>query len=183
MVRVIAGEARGRKLKTNPEETTKPTLDRVKEAMFSMLLPYLSGATVLDLFAGNGALGIEAISRGAKYCVFNDYSKDCCKIIRENLQNLGFIDRAEIKTKDFGELISEEAGRKREFDLVLLDPPYGRGLVTEALRLLGEKLPQNPMVAMCEHGAEEELPQEIGGFVKEKEKRYGTVGLTIYVKR
>lgn len=182
MVRVIAGDARGRKLKTIEKETTKPTLDRVKEAMFSMLTPYVPGARVLDLFSGNGSLGIEALSRGAAYCLFNDYSNECAKIIKENVANVGYAEKSEVASLEFGELIARESKKGTTFDLLLLDPPYNKGLISEALRLISEKFGENAIIAMCEHSADEQLAENIGKFVKTKEKRYGTVALTIYVK-
>ena len=183
MVRVIAGAARGRKLKTLDKETTKPTLDRVKEAMFSILMPYVPGARVLDLFSGNGSLGIEALSRGAGHCVFNDFSRECVKLIKENLETVGFSDKAEIFSLDFGELIAKEAKKESDINLILLDPPYGKGLIQEALRLFSEKVRNKEgVVAMCESSADDELPDIIGRFEKQKEKIYGTVKLTIFVK-
>lgn len=183
MVRVIAGTARGRKLKTLDKDTTKPTLDRVKESMFSILTPYVPGAKVLDLFSGNGALGIEALSRGADFCTFNDFSRECVKIIRENVETVGFSEKAEICALDFGELIAKEAKKDSDINLILLDPPYGKGLIQEALRLFSEKIKNRTgVVAMCESSAEDDLPDTIKGFEKKKEKIYGTVKLTIFVK-
>ena len=178
MVRVIAGEARGRKLKTLDSESTKPTLDRVKEAMFSILTPYVIGAKVLDLFAGNGALGLEALSRGAKSCDFNDFSGDCCKIIRENAKIVSCENRAAVTQREFTEFIARSAC---DYDLILLDPPYGKGFAEEALRLISAKLPEDSdAVAMCEHSADDGMPETIGKFTKIKDKRYGTVALTLY---
>lgn len=183
MVRVIAGDARGRKLKTLDKETTKPTLDRVKEAMFSILTPIVPGAKVLDLFSGNGALGIEALSRGAEHCIFNDFSRECVKIVKENVTTVGYLDKSEIYAFDFGELIANEAKKENDINLILLDPPYGKGLINEALRLFSEKIKNKTgVVAMCESAAEDDLPDLIGKFKKEKEKIYGTVKLTIFVK-
>lgn len=184
MVRVIAGDARGRKLKTLDKDTTKPTLDRVKEAMFSILTPYIIGAHVLDLFSGNASLGIEALSRGAENCIFNDSSRECVKIITENVTALGYAEKSQIFSLDFGELIAKEAKKeKSDINLILLDPPYGKGLITEALRLFSEKVKTNGnIVAMCESSHEDMLPENIAEFKKQKEKIYGTVKLTVYVK-
>ena len=106
MVRVIAGKAGGRKLKTIDSEGTKPTLDRVKEAMFSMLMPYIPCGTVLDLFSGNGSLGIEAVSRGADFCIFNDRSRECVKYIKENIRTVGFEKDSEVYALDSRETLS-----------------------------------------------------------------------------
>ncbi|MBP5313259.1 MAG: 16S rRNA (guanine(966)-N(2))-methyltransferase RsmD [Clostridia bacterium] len=190
MVRVIAGTCRGRKLKTLDSEATKPTLDRVKEAMFSMIAGLIPGAVVLDLFSGNGSLGIEALSRGAEKCFFCDISADCCRMIRENLSATGFDACSEVIKGDFSEAIAAVGNRKIQADLLLLDPPYRKGLIGKALtdgRL--QKLcrrgddgsfPPKKTVAVCEHAREEELPDGIGNFRKIKTKSYGTVSVTLY---
>ena len=188
MVRVIAGEARGRKLKTIDSEQTKPTLDRVKEAMFSMIMPYIRGAEVLDVFSGNGSLGIEALSRGALSCVFNDFSADCCKIIKENLKTLGFEERSELVCNSYDASINTFGKKKKQFDILLLDPPYGKGLIEETLKTAerakicksGAGFPPRSTIAVCEHARTDELPERIGSFEKLKTNYYGTVGVTVY---
>ena len=183
MVRVVAGTARGMKLKTRDSEATKPTLDRVKEAMFSMLDPYLAGASVLDLFAGSGALGIEALSRGAAECVFSDKSKDCCDIIRENLTHTNLEDRASVYRNDFSSMLNDFDSREK-FHIVLLDPPYRKELEREAIRLISLKNICAPgAVIVAEHSWEDILPEEIGKFCKQKDKKYGTVGVAIYTEK
>ena len=133
MIRVIAGTAGGLKLKTLDSEDTRPTLDRVKEAMFSILAPYLRGTTVLDLFAGSGALGIEALSRGAEYCRFNDGSRKCVDIIKQNIVHTSFEERAAVTCETYGKAI-ERLGREGiKFDVVLLDPPYGANYYADAI--------------------------------------------------
>ena len=106
-MRVVAGTARGLKLITRDSEDTKPTLDRVKEAMFSMLMPYLNRAKVLDLFSGSGALGIEALSRGASRCIFCDKSRECCDIITKNLKNTGLASGALLLQGDYTEILKK----------------------------------------------------------------------------
>ena len=187
MVRVIAGKARGRKLKTIDSESTKPTLDRVKEAMFSMLTPYIPCDKVLDLFSGNGSLGIEALSRGAEFCIFNDRSKECVKYIKENLKALDFEGQSFVYSLDYREVIGAMKKKGVAFELVLLDPPYGNGLAEAALCAIseagvysGRAEGEMPCVAVAEHSAEEKLPEKCGAFRKIKEKTYGTVGVTLY---
>ncbi|MBE7056344.1 MAG: 16S rRNA (guanine(966)-N(2))-methyltransferase RsmD [Ruminococcaceae bacterium] len=183
MVRVVAGTARGMKLNTRDSEETKPTLDRVKEAMFSMLTPYLPGALVLDLFAGCGGLGIEALSRGALECVFSDKSKECCDIIKGNLVKTGFSERAFVRRNDFTGTINDFDSREK-FHIILLDPPYLKGLEREAIKLISSKKIYAPgAVIMAEHSMEDVMPDEIGNFVKEKDKKYGTVGVAVYVEK
>jgi 16S rRNA (guanine(966)-N(2))-methyltransferase RsmD len=187
MVRVIAGKAKGRKLKTIDSEGTKPTLNRVKEAMFSMLTPYIPCGKVLDLFSGNGGLGIEALSRGADFCIFNDKSRDCVKNIKENLKTIGFEEESTVYCMDYREVLSCMKKQGVKFELILLDPPYGMGLAADALCAVSEcgifsgaKTGELPCVAMAEHSSEDEMPDICGAFRKIKTKTYGTVGISLY---
>lgn len=190
MVRVIAGTCRSRKLKTLDSEATKPTLDRVKEAMFSIISDAIPGAVVFDVFAGNGSLGIEALSRGAERCVFCDISGDCIKIIKENVATLELGSRSEVIKGDFKEAVNSLIKKNTVADVLLLDPPYRKGLIEKALTAKGiEKIchgagenvfPPEKTIALCEHAKEEILPEQLGDFRKIKTKSYGTVGLTLY---
>ncbi len=181
MVRVISGTAGGLKLQTPDEDITRPTLDRVKEAMFSIVQNDIYGSSVLDLFAGSGALGIEALSRGADRCVFNDRSRKCADIIRGNLAHTRLDSRAEILVSDHTEALSVCRSREMSFGLVLLDPPYGKGFETDALMLIsrfGLALPR--CVAAVEHSALDTLPDTVGTFGRVKTKKYGTVCVSVY---
>ncbi len=181
MVRVIAGTAGGLKLKTIDSDRTKPTLDRVKESMFSILSPFIAGRDVLDLFAGSGALGIEALSRGAAYCCFNDRDRKCGETVRYNIDRAGMTDRAEISCGNYRHALGEYAAKNRQFGLILLDPPYGSGFYEDALGdVLRYGLFTPDCVIMCEHGREAVLPETFGGFAVWKCRNYGTVGLTFY---
>lgn len=181
MVRIIAGSARGHKIKTVPSPDTRPTLDRVKEPMFSILTPDIPGRTVLDLFAGNGALGIEALSRGAAGAYFTDCDRTCAAVIRENLVSTGFADRGHVMQADYREALSRYAREEKRFTLILLDPPYALCAWEDALtRISRLSLWEPGCVAMCEHDRETALPDRIGAFVREKERHYGSVGLTFY---
>ena len=191
MVRVIAGSAGGLKLKTIDDIRTRPTLDRVKESMFSMLQPYLSGKTVLDLFAGSGSLGIEALSRGAEYCLFNDADRRCAELIRQNLEHTHLAGSAEVTAEKYGALLERlgcggggGAGDPRRFGLILLDPPYGANYYEDViLSVTRYGLFDPDCVIMCEHSRESELPAAIGAFGAVKSRGYGTVGLTMYTVR
>ena len=191
MVRVVSGSAGGMKLKTVDSDMTKPTLDRVKEAMFSMIYRYFPFRCVLDVFSGNGTLGIEALSRGTSFAVFNDKSKSCCGIIKDNLAHTGFSDIAEVYSKDFSELISVMKREKRSFDLILLDPPYGKGLIGESLVLLSKSGvcgfaeddgSRGCCVALAEHSAEDDIADMYGDFKRIKCKKYGTVAVSLFFK-
>ncbi len=193
MVRVIAGTCRGRKLKTLDSDATKPTLDRVKEAMFSMIMEEIPGATVFDMFSGNGSLGIEALSRGAKHCMFCDISADCVKIIRENIAALDLGGMSEVVKGDYKEAVQAMIRKDMRAELLLLDPPYRKGYIEKALTAKGidricrsgseDIFPPKKTVAVCEHAKEEDLPDVIGGFEKIKTRSYGTVAVTLYEYR
>ena len=178
-MRVITGTARGRRLTTLEGEDVRPTTDRVKEALFSMIQFQVEGRRVLDLFAGSGQLGIEALSRGALGCTFVDSGARAIEVVKKNLQETGLIKQARVAHMDAQSFLS---GCRERFDIVLLDPPYGGGLLQSVLPLLPEKM--NPGGAIiCESAAGEKLPEEAGVFLPEKNRRYGKIQLTIYSHR
>ncbi|MBO4327654.1 MAG: 16S rRNA (guanine(966)-N(2))-methyltransferase RsmD [Clostridia bacterium] len=181
MVRVISGSAGGLKLKTAESAETRPTLDRVKEAMFSILTPYIKGRNVLDLFAGSGALGIEALSRGAEHGCFNDIDRACAGLVKENLKHTGLDGKALVNTGHYAKALGRFRDEKRSFGLILLDPPYGAELYEDAVLTIERYgLFDTECVIMCEHRREKPLPDEIGGFKAFRHREYGTVGLTFY---
>jgi 16S rRNA (guanine966-N2)-methyltransferase len=136
-MRIITGSARGTKLVTLEGEATRPTAERVKEAVFSMIQFDLADSWVLDLFAGSGQLGLEALSRGAEKAHFIDNSKDATNIIKQNAQKTHLYNRCRILTIDWAEFLRTSKGLYK-YDFVFLDPPYSSGLVREALKLLPE---------------------------------------------
>lgn len=178
MMRVITGSARGRRLETlSGEDVTRPTTESVKEAIFSMIQFELEGKKVLDLFAGSGQLGIEALSRGASFCTFVENNRQAYKVVGSNIKlckmelcsNLVFSDAASFLT------------RKDNFDIAFLDPPYNKGLVTACLPKL-TALMNSDGVIVCETAKSEKLPQEVGGWSISREKNYGKTKLTYYRK-
>lgn len=177
-MRVIAGAYKGRKLESPENFDIRPTTDKAKEALFSILMNEIAGARVLDLFAGSGALGIEALSRGAQECIFVDHSRQSVGLIKRNLAACGVREPARVIAGDYRKVLAGLAGT---FDIILMDPPYNRGLLGDAFRLISEQgLLAEGGVIVCEHRKEEELPEEICGFTREKERRYGIVKLSIY---
>ena len=135
-MRVIAGEARGRRLEALPgTDITRPTLDQVKEAMFSIVQFDLPGARVLDLYAGSGQLGIEALSRGAARCVFLDENREAVNIVMKNCKNCGVFDRSRV---NIGEAARFLSACREQFDLVLLDPPFHNGTLENILPHRGQ---------------------------------------------
>lgn len=178
-MRVITGSARGRVLKTLEGDATRPTTGKVKEAIFSSIQFELEGRRVLDLFAGSGGMGIEALSRGASHAVFIDSNSAAASVVKENLQTTGFTQNSVVlcrKAEDF------LATCKETFDLVFLDPPYGADLIPELFPLLLSHLSPYAVV-VCEHAASMPLPDGFGSFTAGKMKKYGTVGVTVYRNR
>ena len=176
-MRVISGSARGLKLASPEGLDTRPTLDRVKEALFSILAPELRGAAVLDLFAGSGALGIEALSRGGERAVFVDKSPKAVAVIKKNLESSRLRERATILERDSLDYLRDCGGG---FDLIFLDPPYGGGLYERALGLIAEKKLLSPGGAVAAEWDEAVgAPAFPEGFVREKDRRYGRVHISI----
>ncbi len=176
MMRIIAGEWRGRRLETREGMDVRPTPERVKEALFNILQFQLEGRRVLDLFAGSGQLGLEALSRGAAEAVFVDESRESAAVVKRNIASL----KAESKTKlyqtDFAAFLMR---RQEPFDIVFLDPPYRSGKLEEALPMAAAITnPGGTIIA--EHPTDEELPDEAGDFRKGKSYRYGKIYLTVY---
>lgn len=135
-MRVVAGSARSIVLETPAGNTTRPTTDRIKETLFNILMPYLNCATVLDLFAGSGGLAIEALSRGASFATIVDQSRQAIECIKKNVNKTKFTDKSEVLAMDYAQALAMAKRQGRKYDLVLLDPPYNKGLELEALRLL-----------------------------------------------
>lgn len=137
MVRIITGSAKGKKLITPPGEATRPTSDRIKGAMFSSIQFDVENRRVLDLFAGSGQLGLEALSRGAESCTFVDMERDAMEIVKKNAASLGFFDKSRFSVSDYRNFIRKAQNRDK-YDLVFIDPPYAMQCCTEAMRRLCE---------------------------------------------
>ena len=178
-MRVIAGEARGKRLETlDGEDITRPTIERVKEGMFSSIQFLIPGARVLDLFAGSGQLGIEALSRGAARCVFLDQDHSAVRVIMNNCKNCGVFDRSRVNVGDAGLYLSA-AGE--QFDIVLLDPPFRHGTIPRILPAV-DRVTAPGGVVLCETEREAELPQQAGGLTLQKRYQYGTIAVWRYAK-
>lgn len=177
-MRVITGIARGKRLVTPDTYDVRPTSDKVKEALFSALQFDIEGRRVLDLFAGSGQLGIEALSRGAKSCVFVDNSRASINLVKKNLEITGLFDFAKVIQSDFS---SFAAMSRDTFDLVFLDPPYAAGFLTDAIKAVLPLMSDYGMI-VCEYPPEVDIPEEIGGFKVYRTYRYGKISAAIYRK-
>lgn len=178
-MRVITGTARGKKLITAEGMDVRPTPERVKEALFSAIQFDIEGRTVLDLFAGSGQLGIEALSRGAQKAIFVDQSPVSIDHINRNLKNTELVDKAKVIRGDYTAVL---LGMTEEFDYVFLDPPYASGFLEKALKLVQKNVKEHGVI-ICEHPKEVQLPETVDGFTVKKQYRYGKVYITFYVRK
>ena len=177
---VITGKARGINLKTPEGLQTRPTADRVKEALFSIIQFDIPGARVLDLFGGTGQLGIEALSRGAKSATFVDASNTACNLIRENLKRTRLQEESRVICSDYLAFL----GRCSEkYDIIFLDPPYAEVFLENALNRITEiDILQSGGIIITERPLEKELSMDFPGYSRSKDYKYGKVLLTIYRK-
>ena len=179
-LRVISGSARGRRLKTVTGDTTRPITDRVKESLFNILGPDVQGSVVLDLFAGTGAVGIEALSRGADFVRFVDRNRLPIKVVRENLQITGFADKAQVLQMDAFAVLKGAIDKK--FDYVYVAPPQYKGMWKRALEMLDERpdwLVEDAWVIVQIHPIEFE-PVTLKSLVEFDQRRHGRTLLIFY---
>ena len=179
-MRVITGKARGIQLKTPDGLQTRPTADRVKEALFSIINFDIPGAKVLDLFGGTGQLGIEALSRGAESAVFVDAREDSCKLIRENLKRTKLEKDAKVIRSDYLDYLNR---CREQYSIIFLDPPYAEVFLENAIKRITEiDILQSDGIIVAERPLGKELPWEFEGYTRSKDYKYGKVLLTIYRK-
>ena len=176
-MRVITGIARGMRLKTlEGTDVVRPTAEKIKEAMFSIVQFDLEDAVVLDLFAGSGQLGIEAISRGASKAYFVDNSPASIAVVRENLKHTKLEDYAVVCNMPNSAFLRTTPAK---FDIAFLDPPYGKKLIQRSLPALTEVMSENGII-VCEHEKECRLPETESDFSIHKTYKYGQICLTVY---
>lgn len=179
-MRVVAGKFGGRPLKTLDGKTTRPTSDKVKGAMYSMIGPFFDGGRVLDLFAGSGSLSIEAISRGMSESVLVEKDRKAQAIIEENIQMTKESHRFQLLKMDAYKAISTLNG---QFNLVLLDPPYAEEEIVKTIEYLEESaLLSSDVLIVCETDKSVDLPEEVSNFGIWKQKIYGISKVTVYVR-
>lgn len=177
-MRVITGTARGRKLVTPDGTDVRPTTEKVKEGIFSSVQFDIENALVLDLFAGSGQMGIEALSRGASHAVFVDNSVKSVKCVNENLRNTGLSRLAEVISRDSYDYIRLTA---QKFDIIILDPPYRYGHIHKLLPLAEKKL-NNGGLIICEYEKEADIPSAPENMTLKKTYRYGKINVSVFAK-
>lgn len=177
-MRVITGIARGKRLESLQGEAVRPTTDRVKEAIFSILHFDIEGRRMIDLFAGCGQMGIEAISRGAESVTFIDSSLSSVNVIKRNIASCGFEKQSVVFRSDYSDFLKNT---KAKFDIAFLDPPYNEGILEDALEKTCLIMNDSGTI-LCEHPAHIELPEAVNGFEKKKVYRYGKILVSLYRK-
>jgi 16S rRNA (guanine(966)-N(2))-methyltransferase RsmD len=187
-MRITGGKAGGRKLSAPKHGGVRPTSDKVKEALFSVLGHRVEGVRFLELYAGSGAVGIEALSRGADFTVFVDNSKRSCALIRQNLDTLGFREQSSVYALDALKFISRYGEETGPFGVIFLDPPYHEGLGEKTLNALGEcasgdgcGILTDDTVIVYEHFKKHLPPDTVGGLVIKKRYNYGDTVISVYV--
>lgn len=179
-MRVITGSARGMTLKAPKGMQTRPTMDQVKEGIFSAIQFEIEGRRALDLFAGSGQLGIEALSRGASSAVFVDAAREACAVARENLTKTKLMDRARVVQADY---CSYLARCRETFDLIFLDPPYAEVFLETALGKISEiDILSDSGIIICERPIQKPLPGSFPGLLHYRDYRYGKTAVTLYRK-
>ena len=180
-MRVVSGNCKGKALKAVPGSTTRPTTDKVKEAIFNMIGPYFNGGIALDLFAGSGGLGIEALSRGVGQVIFVDRDAKAIQIIQENIKSCQLENQAEVYRNDADRSLKAVMKRGIVFDYIFLDPPYMKQQLVNLMAKIDEySLLNDGGMIICEHSRDIELPENVGPFFKIKYETYGIIAVSIY---
>lgn len=175
-MRVITGTARGRRLETLEGEDVRPTTDRVKEAVFSVIQFETEGRVFADLFAGSGQMGIEALSRGAARAYFADSDKKAVETVKRNLQKTGLADKARVIHSDYRSFLSMCPER---IDIAFLDPPYRTGILPEAMARVAEHMKDTGII-IAENPVNEELLSNYGEFTLDRQYRYGKIRISTF---
>jgi len=179
-MRIIAGKFRGRSIKAVKGNNTRPTTDKIKENMFNMLGQFFDGGRVLDLYAGSGNLGMEAVSRGIDEAIFIDTHPEAVRTIRDNVKVFKIEEKVKIYRNDASKALGVLAKKEIQFDLIFLDPPYKHQKINEILAIIAEGgLLVDDGVVVCEYLAEDSADMDFGGFEVVRQERYGITEITI----
>ena len=183
-MRIIGGVSRGRRLVTPKSHSVRPTSDRVKESLFNILGSEVEGKVVLDLFAGTGNLGIEALSRGAERVIFVEKGRKALQLIQRNIAQIGLEGRVEIIPRDANRAIGILKGKGEIFDLILMDPPYEKGLIKRTLiKLISHPIYHTGSILVIEHDRREPMPDTLEGWNLVRERRLGDTVISFLTPR
>lgn len=180
-MRIISGTKKGLPLKAVPGKDTRPTTDKVKESIFNMIGPYFEGGAGLDLFAGSGGLGIEALSRGFDSMIFVDRDMKAIQTVKDNLRATDFISQSEVYRNEAERALKAIVKRQIAFEGIFLDPPYKKQKLESLLLFIGENqllVPEG--FVMCEHSSDVHLPEEVGPFKCVRAETYGIISISIF---
>ncbi len=181
--RIVGGERRGATLRTPRGEKTRPTLARVRKSLFTILAPVLPGARVLDAFAGCGALGLEALSRGAREVVFVEKSRSALEALRANILHLDWDDRATVEQRNALSWFQDPGGESAPFDLIFLDPPYSQDLIHRSLELLGvhhEQMLARDGIVVAQAGIRDRIDETYGPLIQVRSRVYGETRIAFH---
>ncbi len=180
-MRIITGIAKGRRIEAPEGEGTRPTADKVKGALFNILQTKVIDATVLDMFSGTGNLGLEALSRGSRNCIFIEKDHKAFTILKKNIESLGFQESCEAYRQDAFTAIEKLSRRNIFPDIIFLDPPYGKEMIIKAIEEISrlEILEHNGII-VSEHDETDNLPERIGGIEAYRTEKYGRTRLTFW---
>ncbi|TFE03598.1 16S rRNA (guanine(966)-N(2))-methyltransferase RsmD [Jeotgalibacillus sp. R-1-5s-1] len=183
-MRIISGKNKGVHLKAVPGTGTRPTTDKVKEAIFNMIGPYFEGGKALDLFAGSGGLGLEGLSRGLDSVIFVDKDRMAVQTIKHNIEKCGYQDRSEVYRNDAERALKAVSKRDIAFECIFLDPPYKKQQLEKLLEwIIRDDLLADSGVVMCEHDEKVMLPEEIGNLILTRQEQYGGTVISIFKKK
>jgi 16S rRNA (guanine(966)-N(2))-methyltransferase RsmD len=183
-MRIISGVSKGRRLARPKSLIIRPTSDRVKESIFNLLGNEVEGGVVLDLFAGTGNLGIEALSRGAKKALFVEKGRQALRLIQTNLAQIGMEDRSEILPQDVNRAIGILNQRGESFDLILMDPPYEKGLIQRTLlKLNSHRIYHEDSILVVEHDRREPIPEKVEGWTLTRQRKIGDTLISFLIPR
>lgn len=183
-MRVVSGKCKGHPLKAVPGSSTRPTTDKVKESIFNIIGPYFEGGQALDLFAGSGGLGIEALSRGMDKAIFVDREYKAVATVKDNLRACRLTEQAEVYKNDSERALKALIKREMKFDLILLDPPYKKQKLVDILgTVTANNMLADDGIILCEHGSDVELPDEAGPLERWRYEKYGMIAITLYKMR
>ncbi|GAB1472393.1 16S rRNA (guanine(966)-N(2))-methyltransferase RsmD [Chloroflexota bacterium] len=182
-LRVISGTAKGRKLRSVPGDTTRPVMDRVKESLFNILAGDVIDSNWWDLFAGTGAIGIEALSRGAAFVKFTDSNRAPIETIRDNVAHCKFSEQADIQRGDAFTMLSGRADR--QFEYIYIAPPQYKGMWSEALKLIDDNMEwlTEDGTVIVQIDPREQADVELGNLIEGEQRRYGSTLLIFYDRR